>query len=413
MTTNPRQPTLQARRDAWVEIDLAAIEHNAKTIRGIVNNAVGLMAIVKADAYGHGAAMIAPVLEASGIAMLGVASIDEAIHLREAGIQMPILVIGIVPHWSVQYAIQYDIQLTVFSADHLQSLEKMAVHQKKPVSIHVKVDTGMHRIGVAWEEAAAFIGACQQNNAVVVAGMFTHLKDSKNPQTNQAQLARWQAVCDELAVLPKYVHHSNSGYIINTLHTQNQSGPVPESLARVGLALYGYPHDIPIHSAAPNGTDHNRRGYTLKPALSLKARIIRLETVPENTSVGYGDTYVTPTGSPTVIATVPIGYADGLFRGLSGKIEGFLNGKRIAQIGLITMDQLMFDVTDVPECRTGQTITLIGEHLMQPDALVHNTVYQNKKEALWLDTWANLLETVEYELMCSLRVRLPKIYTRH
>lgn len=383
---SPRNLPLQPRRDAWVEINLGAIEENTRAIRRLIPPHVDLMAIVKADAYGHGAAMVLPTLEASGVRMAGVASMDEAIQLRQAGLKMPVLVIGVVPDWAVQYAAHYDIQLTIFDPHHLESLRKAYPLVQKPFKVHIKVDTGMHRIGIAWEQAAGFIRQCQAADFVTVEGIFSHLADSHDEVLSGIQLGRWQHVCRQLGTLPACLHISNSGHALmpDAFARLNEESP-PNNLARLGIAFFGY-------------GNHPRQAHLrLKPAMSVKARIMHLQDVPGGTGISYGHAYRTPEHETRRIATIPVGYADGVPRALSSRIEGLLDEKRVPQVGMITMDQMMFDVTAVPEARIGDTIMLIGEA---------------EADAIWLDDWAKKAGTIEYELMCALRVRLPKTYTR-
>jgi alanine racemase len=376
----------QPRRDAWVEVNLDAIEANARAIRTLIPPHVSLMAIVKADAYGHGAAMVLPTLEASGVSMAGVASMDEAIHVRQAGIKIPVLVIGVVPDWAVQYATDYDIQLTMFEPHHLDSLQKAYWQDRKPFKVHIKVDTGMHRIGIPWEQAVAFIRQCQHLDFVQVEGIFTHLADSHDEALTQAQLARWAQVCSAIQPLPRYVHASNSGHALSP-NAFGAAAQAPNNLARLGIAFFGY------------GNHPQQHALHLKPAMSLKARIMHLQSVPADTGISYG--HIFHTQAPSMIATVPLGYADGVPRALSGKIDGMLAGTRVLQVGTITMDQMMFDVTGVSDAMVGDTITLIGR---EDDG--------ETGPAIWLNDWAAKANTIEYELMCALRVRLPKTYTR-
>jgi alanine racemase len=371
-----------------VEVNLDAIESNARAIRALIPSHVSLMAIVKADAYGHGAAMVLPTLEASGVAMAGVASMDEAIHLRQSGLKMPVLVIGVVPDWAVQYATDYDIQLTIFDPHHLESLRKAYLQDRKPFKVHVKVDTGMHRIGLPWEQAVTFIQECQQLEFIQLEGIFTHLADSHDATLTELQLDRWAQVCSEIKPLPRYVHISNSGHALSPgAFNDAAQAKVPNNLARLGIAFFGY------------GNHPRQDALRLRPAMSLKARLMHLQHVPAGTGISYGHAFHTM--GPSVIATVPLGYADGVPRVLSGQIEGLLAGIRVPQVGKITMDQMMFDVTHVTDAMVGDTITLIGR---EDDGEIG--------PAIWLDDWGKKANTIEYELMCALRVRLPKTYTR-
>jgi alanine racemase len=381
-----RNLSLQPRRDAWLEINLDALEHNARAIRKLVPKDVALMAIVKADAYGHGAAMVLPTLEASGVSIAGVAAIDEAIQLRQAGLKLPILVIGVVPDWAMQYAVAYDIQLTIFHPHHLENLRKAYQQTQKPFKVHIKVDTGMHRIGIPWAQAADFIQHCQTQPFIQVEGIFSHFADSFSEEPTQTQLKRWEQVYEKVNPLPRYVHISNSGHTLMPNAFAGNGKPDRNNLARLGIGFWGY------------GVHPLQKGVILKPVMSLKARIMHIQEVPPGTGISYCYSYRTPVDSRRRIATVPVGYADGVPRALSNRISAQLAGKLVPQVGNITMDQMMFDITDVPNATLGDTLTLIGEG--------------EDGQAIWLDDWATKTNTIEYELMCALRVRLPKTYTR-
>ena len=387
-----RQLSLQTRRDAWVEINLAAIEANVVTFRRFLPSPVSIMAILKADAYGHGAAMITPVLEASGVSMVGVAALDEALQLRDAGITLPILVIGAVPDWAVEMAAEKDIQLTVFSHRHLEILRSTQNSQHR-WKVHIKIDTGMHRIGVPHTEALAFIEACYQEPNLQVEGIFTHFACAENPEKTKIQVSRFEAILKALTdkglPLPPYIHAANSA-------ATELSGEVDSlyTMVRVGYGLFGYQKM------------KETQGLHLKPALSLKARIMHLHHAPTGEGVSYGHHYRV-TSDSLRIATLPLGYADGIPRALSGRLSGLLHGKMIPQIGAITMDQMMFDVSRVPEASVGDTVTLLGEDSQHPEA---GTITLNDWAALSQDFPTPL---IPYELMCGLRVRLPKTYTHH
>jgi alanine racemase len=387
-----RQLPVQPRRDAWVEVNLGALEENARLIRRLIPENIELMAIVKADAYGHGAAMVLPTLEASGVKMAGVASMDEAIHLRQSGIRMPVLVLGGVPDWTVRYAAREDIRLSIFDEHHLDILSRAAMHETRPFKVHVKIDTGMHRIGIPWEKAAPFIADCRKLDFIEVEGMFSHFADSTDSPSRALQLERWAAVRHAVNPLPHYVHISNSLHALEPGVFQSPySNGFGNNLARLGLAFFGY--------GLPSG---HAEGDRLKPVLGLKARILHIQEVAAGTGISYGHTHHTRpllTGALSRIATVPLGYADGVPRCLSNKIEGLLAGRRVPQVGTITMDQMMFDISAVPEALIGDSITLLGWE--EPEG-----------QTLWLDEWARHAGTIEYELMCALRVRLPKTYIR-
>jgi alanine racemase len=387
-----RHLPVQPRRDAWVEINLDAIEQNAKKIRQRVPAHVDLMAIVKADAYGHGASMVLQTLAASGVSLAGVASVDEALNLRRAGISLPILVIGAIPDWSVQFAAQDEIRLTIFNQQHLNILNmaaKRRIQQSGTIAnkvlfrVHIKIDTGMHRIGVPWEKASEFIAQCREIPGVDIEGIFTHFADSQVGEQRQKQVERWKKVCDSIQPLPHYVHSANSVAALDKAYWLEHA-PSQDNLARLGIAFYGYgPEEL-----------------HLQPAMGLKARILNIQELSSDEGVSYGPHYKTPSVRPiTRIATIPVGYADGIHRILSNQLEAFIGDARIIQVGMITMDQMMFDITDVPDVQVGDTLTLLGENEAGTDSI-------------WLDNWASKMNTIEYELMCALRVRLPRTYVR-
>jgi alanine racemase len=376
-----RALAVQPHREAWVELDLAALEHNARLLRQHIPAHVALMAILKADAYGHGAALVLPVLEAAGFSRVGVASVDEALQLREGGVKLPILLLSGVPGWAIPLAMQHRLSLSVFNTSQLQAIEQAYQQTQTPVHFHVKVDTGMHRVGVPWEEASCFFKACMAFKPMGFwDGVFTHLACAESWEQSQTQWQRWQTVLQSLPPPQQggpYWRHSNSAGLLSLPASSWHSS----NLARVGLALFGY-GDLP----------------QLRPVMGLKARITHLQHVPAGEGISYGHRY--QTNKPSVIATLPLGYADGVPRGLSNKLKAWVLGMTVPQVGTITMDQLMLDVSDVPNVALGETVVLL------------DTSHQASQGGQTLIHWAQALNTIEYELMCGLRVRLPRVYTR-
>ncbi len=354
-------------------------------LRQQVADDMSLMAIVKADAYGHGAVMCLPTLLGAGVTELGVASIDEALQIREAGFSdVPLLVIGPTPAWAVEAALRKNIALSVYDQAQCEHIIRVCQQQKlPPATVQVKVDTGMHRIGVHWEEAAAFTEWCQQQAAVTVAGIFSHLAWAENTDFSHTQHQRFQSVLQQLATLPPKRHLLNSA---GTLLYPAMVGATDISYTgvRVGLALWGY-------------TECETTQHQLRPVMQLKARVAALQTVPASDGVSYNHTNTT---APTLnanrrIATLPVGYADGVPRGLSNRMTVWAKGVHCPQVGNITMDQLMVDVSAAEGLLVGESITLFGG-----------------EGGITLSDWAAMLNTIEYELMCALRVRLPRTYTR-
>ena len=372
---NVKQSNVNIHRDSWVEINLDYLAQNIKAIRKQTPKNIKLLAVVKADAYGHGAVMLAPTLLASGADMLGVASIDEGADLRNAKITADILVLGAVPVWAVESAVKLDLAISIFSKEHIlacrQAFERTGIKPK----VHVKIDTGMNRIGVSVDDAVDFINEVRNSDFIDFKGVFTHLANAEIREKTNIQIEKWNSVISKI---------NTKGLLLHILNTAGQMCyEVPNSnMRRVGIALYGLYPDFP-----DAGEKHIPK---LKQILSLKGRIVHIHEAKDNEGVSYGHTYIAH--GIRKIATVPLGYADGIPRGLSNKIYGVLNGKRVPQIGNITMDQMMFDITRI-EAKLGDVITLLDEN---------NSI----------DEWAKILGTINYELTCRLKVRLPRVYTR-
>lgn len=372
---NIRQSNISIHRDSWVEINLENLAHNIKEIKKNVPENKKMLAVVKADAYGHGAAMLAPTILASGCDMLGVASIDEGIDLRKTKINCEILVLGAVPVWAVENAVNFDISISIFSKEHLiacrQAFERTGIKPK----VHIKIDTGMNRIGVQPDFAIDFIRQVQTCDFIQLQGIFTHFFEAENIDETQKQINIWNKIISQIDTTNLLLHVQNTaGTICYDIPTSN--------MLRIGIGLYGLAPDYPQKFfAKPN----------LKPVLSLKGRIVHIHEANTGEGVSYSHTYKTKT--PTQIATIPIGYADGVARLLSNKIIAELHDKKIKQIGNITMDQMMFDISEI-EASVGDVVTLISENSMT------------------IDEWAKILGTINYELTCRLKVRLPRVYTR-
>jgi alanine racemase len=340
---------------------------------------MAMMAVLKADAYGHGALMILPTLEASGVTMVGVAAMDEALQIRQAGFHLPVLVLGVTPDWAMHDGVLHDIQMTIASSRHLESLARVYAMTHRPAQVQIKVDTGMHRIGIPWEEAPHFINQCQQLPFLQVEGVFSHLAKTEDASFTCRQQTRWQTVLEQLDTLPPWRHIANSaGMWQYPMDNAN--------MVRVGISLFGYPGDAVC-----------RPPTTLYPAMGLKGRIVHLHTLASGEGVSYGQTFGNTTSQPRLLATLPLGYADGIPRRLSNYLVGLYQGCQVPQVGMITMDQLILDVTEAPDRHVGYVVTRGGEKV---------------SHRVTLSDWAQRAGTIEYELMCQLRVRLPKTYVR-
>ncbi len=372
---NVRQTNVNIHRDSWVEINIGNLAHNALEIRKNVPADTKLLAVVKADSYGHGSVMLAPTLLASGFDMLGVASIDEGVDLRRAKITCDILVLGAVPVWAIETAIEEDISIPIFSDAHLEACKQAFLRTGTKPKVHVKIDTGMNRIGIGYDNAIDFIKKVQSCDFLELKGIFTHLAAAEERDETQIQIDRWNNVIKNIDTTGLLLH------IQNTVGTMCYNIPL-SNMRRVGIALYGLYPDVP--------PDNKGFRPDLKQVISLKGRIVHIHDAKDNEGVSYGHTYRAK--GTRKIATIPIGYADGVSRGLSNKISGVLNGHRVPQVGNITMDQMMFDITGI-EAEIGDVITLLDEE---------NSI----------DEWAKILNTINYELTCRLKVRLPRVYTR-
>ena len=377
---NFRGTFINKNRDAWVEINLANLEYNVLAIKDFLQKNTkempDIFAVIKADGYGHGSLMCAPILSACGVKYFGVASIDEGIELREHKVTQPILVLGASPLWAMENAIKYDIAVSIFNDEHIEMANQLYERLNKKLKVHIKLDTGMNRIGINNENAKTFIQKVINCPAIDLKGIFTHFADVENQTLFNKQIEEFKQIIEPYKNTNIKIHCLNSpGMFLYPEYSFD--------MVRMGIIMWGL-------------TPYSTANYTtpkVKPVMGLKARITNIHTLKEGDGISYGHTYIA--SKNIKVATIPIGYADGIARNLSGKITAILNGKEIKQIGRITMDQIMFDVDNV-ECCVGDVITLLGE--------------ENKTDTI--DTWANKLNTINYELTCRLKMRLPRIYIR-
>jgi len=364
-------------RSTWVEVDLQAIADNIKTFRAHLPGQTKIMAVVKADGYGHGAIPVAKAALVAGAEYLGVAMLEEAIELRQAGITAPILVLGYIPAEFVAIAIEHDVTITVYHEELVPEIQAAVEKLNKEAKVHLKIDTGMGRIGVRTkEEFTRLLGAVQQSPRIKLEGAFTHFAcaDEEDSSYTEQQLQQFTKILETYEI--PLIHCSNSAAAILF---PNQG----YNMIRLGISLYGqYP------SAYTKG-----KGVQLKPAFSLKAKVSHVKQVPAGAFISYGATYQVK--EPSYIATVPIGYADGFSRSLSNRGSALIRGKRVPIIGRICMDQLMVDVSSVPDCRLGDEVVLIGKQGV---------------EEITVDEVADLLHTINYEVTCMISKRVPRIY---
>ncbi|MFD2208119.1 alanine racemase [Virgibacillus halophilus] len=365
-------------RKTWVEINLEAIGHNISQMKCKLPKDTCLMAIVKADGYGHGSVPVAKAAIEAGAQALGVALLEEALVLREASIQVPILVLGWVSPEDACVAAAHDITLTVFQPEWLQQVEAMQLN--KPVHIHLKLDTGMGRIGVRDEqELENFFITLRKCKGVQLTGIFTHFAtaDSEDLHYFNQQLAYFKKMLSAAEA---------SGYEKLTVHIGNSAASIrfPEKMyncIRFGISMYGL---------YPSKSVKTEKRIALRPAFSLHSRLVHVKKVAAGSSISYGQTYVAK--KDEWIGTLPIGYGDGWLR----KLQGFhvlVGGKRMPIVGRICMDQTMIRLDGPYE--VGTKVTLIGE---QEGARIE------------MDEVADYLDTINYEVPCIITKRVPRMY---
>jgi len=363
-------------RPTWAEINLRAIRFNHRAIKRAIKPGVSIMAVVKANAYGHGSVEVSRALEQEGVEYLGVATFDEAVTLRKGGITRPILVMGPVLPDEAAYASRYDVTLTLCTEELLQFL----VSEGSPVKVHVKIDTGMGRIGVWHEDAFAFMEKVWKCRDIVVPeGIYTHFSIAgRDKFFTQYQIDVFSALLDRMdraGMNIPFRHAANSIAVIDWKSSHL-------NMVRPGLVIYGmYPkRNFP-------------KLIKLKPSFALKTRIAFLKKVTAGRSISYGRTYITE--APTTIATLPIGYADGYGRILSNKAKVLVRGKLCAVVGKVTMDQTMIDVGGVKNVRTGDEVVLIGKQ---------------RTAEIKIGDLARLAGTIPYEIVTGITSRVPRIY---
>lgn len=368
----------------WTEIDLDAIYHNAVAAKSITKTGTKLMAVIKADGYGHGAVQLAKVLEPVADAY-GVAILEEGIELRQAGVKKPILLLGYTPEALQEAMIQYDIAATIFRKDMAEQMSAAALRLGSKAKVHIKLDTGMSRIGfIPGDDSLQTILEIAALPGIQIEGCFTHFARMDETDKTKAK-EQFQKYLDftakiEAAGIPLPVKHvSNSAGIIEMPETNLD-------MVRDGICLYGlYPSE-----------EVNKERLPLTPAMQWKAYVSHVKTLPAGVEIGYGGTYTTQ--SETRVATIPVGYADGYPRSLSNLGCVLIHGQRAKIIGRICMDQFMVNVTEIPEVRTGDLVTLFGK---------------DGDEFLPVEEVADLSGSFNYEFVCDVGKRVPRVYYRH
>ena len=371
-------------RPVWAEIDLDILANNMRNIKKLAGNKE-VMAVVKADAYGHGALDVAPCLLENGASKLAVAMLTEAIELRNNNITAPIMILGYTPIYLGEELIKYNIEQTIYDLNYAKELSNLAIKLNKKAKVHIALDTGMGRIGFLPTDES-FNAICEICNlpGLDVIGIFTHFSssDEKNKEYTQYQFNQIYNFIERLEVNEINIplkHASNSAAIIDLPNTYLDA-------VRAGIILYGYyPSD-----------EVKKDNLSIKPALTLKAKIAHVKELDSGMYISYNRTFKTSRKSK--IATIPIGYADGYIRTLKHEAKVIVNGQLAPIVGNICMDQFMIDVTDIDNVKSGDEVILLGES---------NEVKFNA------DDLAKCMNSINYEVLCLLKNRVPRAYIKN
>jgi len=371
-------------RPVWLEVNLDAIAHNVKKIRQAVGKNTQIIAVVKANAYGHGAIEVSEALLENGVTMLGVGVIEEGVVLREAGIKAPILVCGLTMNDQLEPLVMYNLTATVCKLKTIQVLSRIASKNKKKVRVHIKIDTGMGRLGIPSRDTLNFVKEISQMKNIEIEGIFTHFAATNEEDGiyTRRQFEKYKKALLELekkGINIPLKHVANSAAILN-------SSCFHLNAARPGIIIYGL---LPSPKA--------KQTVQLRPAAEFKTKIVFLKDVPVGKNIGYGRTYTTT--KPTRIATLPVGYADGYSWLLSNKGEVLVRGERAPVIGRICMDLCMIDVTHIEGVEIGDEVVLWGK---QGSGMIS------------VEEVAQKIESIVYEVICMVdKERVPKVFIKN
>ena len=366
-------------RPCWVEIDERALRGNWRALRAKINPSVAMLAVVKANGYGLGLENVSKIAVEEGAAYLGVSSVEEGIQLREAGFKIPVLILGsLYPFESFELLFKYHLTPTIASLEAADALDDIARQKQERLPVHLKIDSGFGRIGVSTANALAFIQQVAKKTGLILEGLYTHFAGSDVDEAyTRTQLKAFQSVVtavQDAGIKPRWIHMANSSAVLRFPEAHG-------TLVRPGIAYYGIPPYDGAYKTA-----------TLTPALAWKSRVIFLKTVPEGTSISYARTWTAK--RPTRVATLAVGYADGLPRILSNKGHVLIQGRRVPILGRVTMDMTMVDVTDLDECRVGDEAVLLGTQ---------------GRETITAQDMAGWAQTNAYEILCGIGPRVPRI----
>ncbi len=367
-------------RPTYVEIDLAALQHNFRQARHQAGDGCALLAVVKADAYGHGADRVAPALQQAGADLFGVAMVEEGVELRRVRVSRPILVLGGVYPGQETELLAHELVPVIFEMETARRLNALALADGRRLSYHLKLDSGMGRLGFRAEELPATLTALAELPGLVMDGLISHLAVADDPThpftAEQAGLFREAlSLVRAAGFTPRYIHLSNSAALF--------SQQFPEcNLVRPGIALYG---GLP----APDFAER----LDLRPVMSFRTAVAQLKEVPAGTGVSYGHRFVA--GRSTRLAAIPVGYADYYSRHLSNVGEVLIRGRRARVAGTVCMDWTLIDVTDIPQVQVGDEVTLLGS---------------DNGQSITAEEWAQRIDTINYEVFCQVSKRVPRFY---
>lgn len=359
-------------RPTWAEINLKALSHNFLRTTEIVGEKVKVLTVVKADAYGHGAVKVSKTLQELGCDLFGVATVDEALELRESDIRAPILVLSSITSDEINTVVKHNLTPIVFSLDLLKKLDSYASKNNIRIKYHLKIDTGMNRLGVDSNKLYEYISEIKNLNNVIMEGAFTHLSSAdidKSYTMEQISLYKQSLnTLNSLGYKPTYEHAANSAALQRYRDSHF-------NLVRPGIMIYGAcgAEDVYLH-----------------PVMKLKSKIIQIKQLPKGSQVSYGGTFVTD--RLTRIAVIPIGYADGYMRHLSNKAMVSIGGSTAPVIGRVCMDLTIIDITDLKDISLGDEVVLFGD------------------ENISVDKLASLADTISYELLSIVGKRVPRVY---
>ena len=385
MTLSPQgSGSVDFLKRTWAEIDLDGLAHNFNIVKKAVPSA-RIMAVVKADAYGHGDSVLTGELERLGADAFAVSNLEEALHVRLSGTKLPILILGVTPVQFANVLAQNNISQTVFSTDYAKKLSESAKKLGVTVDCHINTDSGMGRLGFDvmcdQEKAAAEIENCIRLDNLNFSGIFTHFAEADSENGREYTQKQYSAFCDTVEAL------KNKGITFDYVHSCNSAGIMtyPEmhgTAVRAGIILYGL--------------DPAQRKTDFVPVMELKSIIAQLRLHKKGSSIGYGRTHTLE--RDTLVATIPVGYADGYPRKLSNTASVLVNGKRAKILGRVCMDQMMVDVTDIQDVTEESVVTLFG---------------RDNGEFLGVDELAMQSETINYELVCLVGKRVPRVYLKN